>query len=153
MWVEMLEYISGGRADGTLWPPLFGKLEVDDLEGERLIRGALARRTAAPPRPVPVPPPPLPVPEWAKPAAEFRAGSGSGPDQPVPPAPAPAVPHHQAPAGPDQPAPPGDAAGGPPQQIAPKAAWVEYAVSQGANPAEAAELTKAQLQASYGGRL
>lgn len=35
----------------------------------------------------------------------------------------------------------------------PKSAWVEYAVSKGANQGEAENLTKAQLQSAFGGRL
>lgn len=35
----------------------------------------------------------------------------------------------------------------------PKSAWVAYAVSQGANEGEAENLTKAQLQSAFGGRL
>ena len=35
----------------------------------------------------------------------------------------------------------------------PKTAWIEYAVSQGADEAEAARMSKADLQSRYGGRL
>lgn len=41
----------------------------------------------------------------------------------------------------------------PPAPADSKAAWVEYAVSQGASPEEAAGQTKAQLQSAFGGRL
>jgi hypothetical protein len=50
MRVRMLVGISGGRGDGTAWPPAGGELTVDVAEGTALCRGGLAV-------PVPVPDP------------------------------------------------------------------------------------------------
>lgn len=51
MWVRMIEGISGGRHDGTPWPPKGGLLQVPDWEGEQLVRGQLAMPAAPPPPP------------------------------------------------------------------------------------------------------
>lgn len=40
---------------------------------------------------------------------------------------------------------------GPPAKTAPKGDWVDYAISKGADPAEAEESTKQELQDLYGG--
>ena len=50
MRVRMLVGISGGRGDGSAWPPAGGELTVDVAEGTALCRGGLAV-------PVPVPDP------------------------------------------------------------------------------------------------
>lgn len=42
MKVKMLVGISGGRGDGTAWPPRGGEIEVDDGEGADLCRAQLA---------------------------------------------------------------------------------------------------------------
>lgn len=57
------------------------------------------------------------------------------------------------PAGGDTPTPDGDPDGGGrrPAQVAPKAAWVDWAVSQGASRSDAEESSKADLIELYGG--
>lgn len=44
----MLAGISGGRGDGTMWPPPGGVLEVDAEEGAALCRARLAVPVAEP---------------------------------------------------------------------------------------------------------
>ena len=44
----MLAGISGGRGDGTMWPPQGGTLEVDADEGASLCRAHLAVPVAEP---------------------------------------------------------------------------------------------------------
>ncbi len=139
MWVQMLEYISGGRPGGGPWPPRGELLEVDDWEGTSLIRGQLARRAAPPVTEVvqsPVVAPyqmqtPVSTAEVMQMPRSEPAVTAAGPDNPA------------SASAPEAPPRPGD----------PKAAWVAYAVSQGVNPSEAGELTKVQLQSAYGGRL
>lgn len=41
--VQMLQHISGGRADNTEWPHRMGFLDCDDDEAESLVRGGNAR--------------------------------------------------------------------------------------------------------------
>lgn len=68
MWVQMLLTISGGRHDGTQWPPRGWIFEIGDAEGRDLVAGGMAVQVAppAPPKPVAKPEPaPEPV---AKPA-------------------------------------------------------------------------------------
>ena len=55
MKVRMLVGISGGRGDGTPWPPLGGTLDVDDAEGRHLVQAGLAVPVAVPDGPVEVP--------------------------------------------------------------------------------------------------
>lgn len=132
MIIQMTYQMSGGRYDGTSWPNPWVSFEVPDWEGEGLVYcGAAIQMTmpAAEPerKPKPEPKPePKPVELVApEPAAEPA------------PEPEPAVVKEL-----PQPAP-GD----------PKSAWVDYAVSRGASRAEAEDQTKAQLQATHGGRL
>ena len=42
-WVEMIVGISGGRGDGSDWPPPGGKILVGDQEAEQLIAHQMAR--------------------------------------------------------------------------------------------------------------
>jgi hypothetical protein len=126
-WVVMNKYISGGRHDGREWPPEGAPFEVEDWEGEDLVYHGHAYRVASPVQAPPPPPPPAPAPEQEAPAV-VEETSPPEPEEPADDAPAPA---------------PAD----------PKAAWVAYAVSQGASQAEAESLTKNQLQSAYGGRL
>ena len=124
MWVQMMENISGGRPSGEAWPPKGYLLEVEDWEGQHLIRSGLAVRHAAPPGavsqvPAKVSPPPQPE----KPAPDVKPKQPAAEDVPVP--------------GPN----------------ATTQAWREYALTQGATQPEVAGLTKQQLQQAYGGRL
>ncbi len=127
VWVRMLEYVSGGRHDGTQWPDKNSVLEVPDWEGKQLVGAGLAEPAPAPPRPEPPPAPP------------------------APPASAPAVPQAAAEDTPS--AEPATAALPVPAPADPKAAWIEYAMSHGASEDDANTATKAQLMAAYGGRL
>ena len=57
MKVRMVTGISGGRGDGTPWPPPGDTLTVDDDEGRHLIQARLAVPVAEPGGPVEVPVP------------------------------------------------------------------------------------------------
>jgi hypothetical protein len=171
--VRMLLYISGGRWDGRDWPPANETIEVPDWEAADLTRGRLAVYAdddhALPVRPAepgqasePEPEPeqasePGPVPEMdpgtlaspadtaagasAPPAGDqSETGQAEGATEPAEPEAEPDV----------------AAAGDPvaaPAPAAVKQAWIDYAVSQGATPEEAAAMTKADLMSRYGGRL
>lgn len=104
MLIAMHVKVSGGRGDGTDWPDAGLPFEVDDEEGQQLVRAGLAYPVA---RPV-VPPPQAP-------AGEGKPGTG------------PAE---------------------PPSSRAPKAAWVEHAVAQGMDRAEAEAMAKGDLMAA-----
>lgn len=135
MIVQMIVQMSGGRYDDRQWPLPWHDFEVPDDEGRGLIRCGAAMEVVGAVRPEPAVPAAVPAaitePGPAVPAAMAEP-------EPVPvPEPAAEVPA-------EVPVPvPGD----------PKAAWVDYAVSQGTARAEAEDMTKAQLQAAYGGRL
>lgn len=145
MWIEMIMHMSGTRANGEKYPPGFTPFEVDDWEGEHLIRGGMAREVAAPQ------------------ASQETAGDGrdwGGSRSPkrsvtVPPAaPAPPAPVSQpsaTAAGPAQEAP--APVGTPPAPSDPKQAWIDYAVAQGMDADAASRMTKADLQSRYGPRL
>jgi hypothetical protein len=133
MWVQMLITISGGRADGTNWPDRYGVLEVPDHEGRDLIRARHA---------IPADPPAV------------TAGPGTAR---VTAAAAPVIPE-QAAAVPEGIPEPAAAVPVPAETPAPgpadlKAAWVDYAVSQGTDRGQAEAMTKADLMSRYGGRL
>ena len=133
--VQMLEYVSGGRWDGTVWPPAGGALMVPDWEADDLIRGRLARlwpwpeEEAAEPEPVPDPMEPVPVaPPQVSPLAEASAvGVPALAEQDIP----------------------GEGA---PKPSAPKGDWVAWAVSCGVSDDEANSMSKAELMERYGGR-
>jgi hypothetical protein len=118
--VRMRYGISGGRADGTDWPPAGGLLDVSDAEARDLVAGHLADYA----EPEPEPEPPVPEPE---PAAAVVI--------PPPAEPAP---------------PPEVAAVAPPPVRAARQEWADHAVAQGADPAEVDEMTKAQLVGQFG---
>lgn len=145
MWVQMLEFISGGRPDGTSWPSVGATFEVEDWEGQSLIRGQLARRVV---NPNPSPPPAAHV----APASDKPEAAEVPEPEVVPAQPEPAT--AAAEASPVETLVAQTASENPPPAPAdPKAAWVAYAVSRGTSPEEAAGLTKAQLQSAFGGRL
>lgn len=138
MIIQMVWQMSGGRYDDRVWPSTGMDFEVPDEEGAGLIRAGAAVQVPYAPAlesaPSPVPEPALVTAAAWQPTLE--------------PEPAPAPAPVSAPTAMtvlDQAYVPvtGD----------PKAAWVEYAVSRGAAQAEAEGMTKAQLQAAYGGRL
>lgn len=123
-WVQMLVKVSGGRADGSMWPDPWnsdGLLECGDAEAQDLVRAQIAVPAKAPAR---------------------------DPDVPVKSvtAAAPAAPEPE-----PEPAPP--AADGPPLPSAPKQDWVDYAVAHGEVAATAGAMTKNDLISKYGGRL
>lgn len=145
MWIETVMHMSGTRANGEKYPPGFTPFQVEDWEGEHLIRGGCARQVAPPPgraqAPVAVPAPPVP---------------------PAPPAAVPDVPRSEpslTAAGPEpqaaepepEPEPEPDARRPAPSD--PKQAWVDYAIAQGLDWDTASRMTKADLQSRYGGRL
>ena len=144
MWVRMRFQISGGRADGRDWPVVPpGVIDVPDDEGADLVSTGKADEVpapagalvASPPAPPPVEPPPAPPPVESPPAPPPVEPPPAPPPVPEPPAPEPEP-------GLPEPAP-NDS----------KQAWIDYAVNQGASSGEAAQMTKAQLQQAYGGRL
>lgn len=112
----MVVGISGGRGDGTPWPPRGGELDVSDEEGVSLCRARLAIPVAASEPPVETPEQPLAA------AVEQRA----------------------------EPEPASPPAAEKPALNAPKSAWVEWAISQGAGIGSASDMTKQQLIAAYG---
>lgn len=177
----MIVGISGSRHDDRPWPPPGVMFEVPDWEGRDLIRGGnavpanpAARRayedlewgtenpepagtqqlpgtppaTTAAPDPAPEPPAPEP------PAPEDSANPADPEDSANPHAsPAADVPG----AGPDQAQEPAPASGPSPAEVpgpsAPKQAWIDYAIAQGAAEGTASAMTKADLMSKYGGRL
>jgi hypothetical protein len=124
--VRMIVGISGSRNDAA-WPqPPYGQLEVSAAEGADLIRGGLAVWVSDSDDPPAYVPPQVPVSEPA------NTGAGPVDTEEEEPEPAPAD--------------------GPPRPAAPKQDWVDHAVTQGADPDEAAGSTKQQLMETYGQR-
>jgi hypothetical protein len=125
--VQMLQHISGGR-DGGEWPLIGGILECGEDEARRLVSGQLAR--------------------WAlEPGAEERAvmpadrAEPAGDGQTAPPAGDGEAPEPEN----------GSESDGKPLVRDPKQAWVDHAVEVGgADPADAAAMTKADLIEKYG---
>lgn len=164
--VKMLAWISGGRHDGREWPPAGETIEVPDWEATDLIRAgvALPGATQAAPSPPPEPaePEPASVPEPVPELdpgqlvspADTAAGASAPPagdqeetGQTAEGATEPAIPEAE----------PSEAADETPAVApapsAPKQAWIEYAVSRGADEDTARSMTKADLMSRYGGRL
>lgn len=139
MIIAMITHMSGGRYDDRPWAPPGVPFEVPDEEGEGLIRWHHAVWIADSAAPVIAPAVPVPV--------SLPAETAAGPV----PAEAAGV--------------PGDGSslfeqmGGtitgpePPKPADSKAAWIAYAVSQGAQEDDAAAMTKIDLMSRYGGRL
>lgn len=139
-------HISGGRHDDRPWPPAGGEIDVPDLEGHDLIRAghAVFVRDS-------VPPPAL---EPAAPLVSEPSETAAGPtlqewdDRIL------AAMKREVPIPEDQ-----EALDAEPEEVllpapsAPKQDWIEYAVSQGADPEMAARMTKVDLMSRYGGRL
>jgi hypothetical protein len=129
MWIQTVMHMSGTRANGEKYPPGWTPFEVEDWEGEHLVRGGMAMEVGPPPKP-PRKPVALPAPE---PVREASPAAGALP-----------------PAGDDGP-PAGQQP--PPAPADPKQAWVDYAISQGMSPDMAAKMTKTDLQSRYGPRM
>lgn len=150
----MTAHMSGGRPDGSDWRdfPAGTEMDVADWEADELVRGAQVAVLipGEPSEPVRLPgvPPgaqedvtgtePAAAADTA--AAEPGDDAGAATGEPGEPEAEPAV----------------AATGEPPAApvpSAPKQAWIDYAVAQGADPATAAAMTKADLMSRYGGRL
>jgi hypothetical protein len=176
MLVRMLLQVSGGR-NGVPWPPENETIEVPDAEGADLIRAEVAVAAGKDAKavmdrlaeqPVPGRPskldarPPSQI-EGEELAARAAAEQGDPPAVAAteePPGELPSL----APDVADK-----DEAGGAgnaeedaaesspvaeaPGPSAPKQAWINYAISTGADPDKAAAMTKADLMSRYGGRL
>ena len=120
--VQMLQHISGGRADGTEWPHLGEILDTDEDEARHLVSGGNAR--------------------WAvEPGAEERAVMPADRAELAADGPA-AVPAGDEPSEAEN--------GAQPIVRDPKQAWVDHAVEQGADKETAAGMTKADLIEKYG---
>lgn len=135
----MIVQMSGGRYDDRSWPTPWVDFEVPDEEGRGLIRCGAAMEVVGTPETA-AEPAQEPAPEPVVPAAPAWEGLPSSSNDPAP-VPAPAM----AKTAIDE--------AYVPVPADPKAAWVEYAVSRGASQGEAEGMTKAQLQAAYGGRM
>lgn len=142
MIIQMTVQMSGGRYDDRQWPAPWTNFEVTEEEGRGLVRCGAAMELV-PAEPVsltggedpqtPQIPPYVASPQPAESAATAQPASITQEEI------AAAQAEHAAKTMPS----PGD----------PKAAWVEHAVSQGMDRAEAESSTKATLQQQYGGRL
>lgn len=128
--VVMRFSISGGRADGRNWPDAGDPLVLGRDEAEDLIRGGMA----------------YPHPDG------YEVADDAVP--PPSPEPGPPPPEPVQEAGPPQPEEAGEPAvpAGPPVAYAPKQAWVDWAMANGASEDEANMATKAQLMETYGER-
>jgi hypothetical protein len=150
MWVVMTLSMSGGRYDGRTWPPRGVPFQVPDWEGRDLVKVQQAVEIDTPAWAVSSPPPPAPAPEPEPTVVSEPSATSAGPAvvaEDAPGLPEAAADGAEAPeAAPDE----EDVVPGPGDT---KRAWVDYAVSKGASPAEAATQTKTQLQQAYGGRL
>lgn len=127
--VQMLEYVSGGRHDGTVWPPAGGALMVPDWEARDLYLGRLAR------------PWPFGDPEPETAVAEADQEHVAVPVAPPEVSPVAEASETAVPAG-------GDA----PRPSAPKAEWVAWAVKCGVSEDAANGMSKAELMEKYGAR-
>lgn len=166
--VRMRYQISGSRHDGRPWPPGGGTIEVPEWEFRDLLRGghadphgreadeawAAMRELPERGRPSKIDPP-----EPAEPAGGGEAeAAGEEMTEPVP---EPLVAGAVAAEGKAGEADQQDSAGAaepaePPRVPGPAAVkqeWIDYAISQGADPDKAAAMTKADLMSRYGGRL
>jgi len=141
MWVVMTLTISGGRADGRPWPDrLSTPIDVPREEGEHLVRVGQAFEVEAPGRAEaphgPASATPAPVSESSPTAAGPPEAEVSAPEEEA--APEPAA---------------GEEPGDMPKPADAKQAWLDYALSQGADADVAAGMTKADLMSRFGGRL
>jgi hypothetical protein len=139
MKVAMRIKISGGRGDSTQWPDPGVPFEVDDAEGVQLCSGGLAYPVAADEAETPEDPLVASTEvRWAE------ADNGAGPDE------GGFLPDEAAedePPEPDEPEP----LAAKPIVNSPKARWVEHAVAQGLDRAEAEVMKKSELIKKFGG--
>ncbi|SRR5260370_27039621 len=135
MIVQMTLNMSGSRYDDRPWPPAWTDFEVPPWEGDGLIRAGMAKfiRMAAKEAP-------LRGPDAETATVSVPAETAAGPLGPQTLRPDWGT-------GAAVPAPP-DA----PPPAAPKQAWIDHAVSQGADENTVGMLTKQQLMEQYGGR-
>lgn len=127
MIIAMVTHMSGGRYDDRQWPGPGVPFEVPDWEGEGLVYWKHAVKLADSPAPEPPPAPEVPaaVEAWEEEHDRLESvADGTVEPQAEPPRPAD-----------------------------PKQAWIDYAVSQGADEGEAASMTKIDLMSRYGGRI
>lgn len=129
MIIQMTVQMSGARYDDRQWPRPWSDFEVPDEEGRGLVRCGAAMEVVSDGS----------APTDTESAAETAAD--------VPSTPSSLTQEEIAAAQAQQ------AAKTQPSPSDPKAAWVEHAVAQGADPAEAEGMTKVQLQQEYGGRM
>jgi hypothetical protein len=164
MMVRMISQISGGRADGRIWPPANGLVEVPDAEGADLVRGAMAwpgdnfAAERLEEMGVVVPDYVGEPPADAEPAADGEPAAGEAePSEAAGPPDAEAgteaAADGEAEAGPQSPPAADDPALLMPAPHDIKQRWIDYAVSQGEDPETARDMTKADLMSKYGGRL
>lgn len=171
--VRMRYQISGARYDGRPWPPGGGIIGVPEWEFRDLIRGGHADpdgKDAAAAWQKMVEPPPLGRPSKIDPPVQAGQATEEEQTEPVPEPSAAGAVAAQGMAGDagqqdsagaaelaDLPGIPGPAAEPEPARAPGPAAikqeWIDYAVSQGASPEQAAAMTKADLMSRYGGRL
>lgn len=163
MIIRMKQQMSGGRHDGKPWPPPYTPFEVPDWEGRDLILGGMAdphgqdaAKVSAELREQPTKGHPSKLDERAadepaetEPAPELRelAGAVADGESGV----SAEAAGQAAAEAPEDPALPGDAAG--PTPASAKQAWIDYAVSQGADVHAVSQMTKADLMSRFGGRL
>ena len=53
VWIRMRDSISGGRPDGSAWPPAGTLIQVEDWEAEHNVRAKIAEYAEAPEPPAP----------------------------------------------------------------------------------------------------
>jgi hypothetical protein len=146
--VQMLSHITGGRADGTVWPNAGDPLKVSAAEAEDLYRAQLAR--------------PWPGGDEDEQTAEAAAAAQTAalveaaqpPVQwpPAEPGRFAVPPEAEAKTSPEDVADGDETTPDTPRPAASKSEWVAHAVSQGASEEEANAATKADLQERYGAR-
>lgn len=136
VWIKFVSYRSGARYDNRDWPAPGVPFEVPEWEAQALVRIKEAVYVAD------------------EEVALLSEPNVSTVVEPVPdeepqPQPVPEPVPENAEEKPAREAPKAE----PPKPNAPKAEWVTHAVSQGHDEAAAQAMTKAELQARYGGRL
>lgn len=177
MKVRMRYQMSGGRHDGQPWPALNGTIDVPEWEARDLIRAEIAvpadsaskevagelaeQPTPGHPSKIDVrPPSQIEGEELAAQAAAEQGDPAAVAESSEPSGELPSLARDVA--GLDEAGGDGNAAqdaaesssvAGSPGPSAPKAAWIAYAISQGADEDTTAAMTKADLMSRYGGRL
>lgn len=152
--IRMMETITGGRYDGRPWPAIHETIHVPEWEAMELVRARHAVYEEDPVLAEPAPEaPPAQEDFGGEASASDSGGEVSGSDSGGATSTAEvtvtddgsgAEPGSEVPEG-------GDVAR--PAVNQPKAAWVAWAVAQGADPVAAEAMTKADLMSEYGSRL